>query len=162
MIQPLQVIETISNEDLSSGHTDQRYPLETKISILPEGSDLEQEWVYLQAEEQIVTGVICTRDGLKVKNMAGSQVSQDIYCTQFQVEIDEYAFFLRKGEGTVLVAATGNVVDGTRLFVTANLPYLEDQAIVTIETIGNAIGTITAGNSEFIKINLWGKQVVPA
>ena len=55
MIQPLQVIQTISNEDLTSGHEDQRYPLETIIKILPEGSTLSQEWIYLKANEVMVS-----------------------------------------------------------------------------------------------------------
>ena len=89
-------------------------------------------------------------------------VSQDIYATQFVVEEDEYAFFLRKGEGVVLVSAVNPVINGSLLEVIQNVPYLQDQTALSTSTIGNAIGTVAAGAAAFIKVNLWGKQVVPA
>ena len=123
-------ITSISEEDLSTPSSTQKYPIGTVLKLVNSTDNIEEEWIYIQAHTTLVQyqPYILDHTGTQLETAAPATGAGRVVVPQVAFTDDYYGFVQVRGKSTckigaetyavgdhlqVLNAGTTAVVDGT-------------------------------------------------
>lgn len=157
------VVFSYQEDDLTSSHTVQRYPLGFAAALDDDTNPYDCVFVYVQATGSGATAYTPQQIGpfFQIEPPADAKGNIKVVCPQFDFGPNEYGFAQYRGEckGNVLASADGMLINHYfKADVSIGDAFYDVGGTITNQTYGSVLENLTGDEEKVIDICLLGKE----